>query len=56
MKSPPMPTPREKLDHAERILREELFPILPNILPPVALGFAMIGAGPEDTWRTGLLG
>ncbi|WP_442544026.1 PEP/pyruvate-binding domain-containing protein [Arthrobacter sp. KN11-1C] len=48
-------TPREKLDHAERILREELFPILPNILPPVALGFAMIGLvrkllGEQASW------
>ncbi|MCZ9882233.1 PEP/pyruvate-binding domain-containing protein [Arthrobacter sp. B2a2-09] len=48
-------TPREKLDHAERILREELFPILPNILPPVALGFAMMGLvrkllGEQASW------
>lgn len=48
-------TPREKLDRAERILREELFPILPNILPPVALGFAMIGLvrkllGEQASW------
>ncbi|MFK4296491.1 phosphohistidine swiveling domain-containing protein [Arthrobacter sp. GAS37] len=48
-------TPREKLDHAERILREGLFPILPNILPPVALGFGMIGLvrkilGEQASW------
>jgi pyruvate,water dikinase len=48
-------TPREKLDNAERILREGLFPILPNILPPVALGFAMIGVvrkilGEQASW------
>ncbi|MEV8150368.1 PEP/pyruvate-binding domain-containing protein [Arthrobacter sp. NPDC080073] len=48
-------TPHEKLDHAERILREELFPILPNILPPVALGFAMLGLvrkmlGEQASW------
>lgn len=48
-------TPREKLDHAERILRTELFPILPNILPPVALGFAMMGLvrkllGEQASW------
>lgn len=47
--------PREKLDNAERILREGLFPILPNILPPVALGFAMIGVvrkilGEQASW------
>ena len=48
-------TPREKLAHAERILREELFPVLPNILPPVVLGFAMIGLvrkllGEQASW------
>ncbi len=48
-------TPRKKLDNAERILREGLFPILPNILPPVALGFAMIGVvrkilGEQASW------
>ena len=48
-------TPRQKLDNAERILREGLFPILPNILPPVALGFAMIGVvrkilGEQASW------
>lgn len=48
-------TPGDKLDDAERILRAELFPILPNILPPVALGFAMIGLvrkllGEQASW------
>ncbi|WP_370873112.1 PEP/pyruvate-binding domain-containing protein [Arthrobacter bambusae] len=52
---PPDATPGERLDHAERILREVLFPILPNILPPVALGFAMIGLvrkllGEQASW------
>ena len=35
-------TPRERLDHAERILGQELFPLLPRIVPPAALGFAML--------------
>ena len=48
-------TPGDKLDDAERILRSELFPILPNILPPVALGFGMIGLvrkllGEQASW------
>lgn len=47
--------PRERLDHAERILGEKLFPILPNTLPPVALGFAMMGLvrkllGEQASW------
>ena len=36
-------TPRERLDHAERILGRELFPILPNTVPLAGLGFAMLG-------------
>ncbi|MHC6219010.1 PEP/pyruvate-binding domain-containing protein [Arthrobacter sp. MMS24-S77] len=48
-------TPRERLDHAERILGEKLFPILPNTLPPVALGFGMMGLvrkllGQQASW------
>ncbi|MCX2749340.1 PEP-utilizing enzyme [Arthrobacter sp. MI7-26] len=48
-------TPRERLDHAERIMGEKLFPILPNTLPPVALGFAMMGLvrkllGEQASW------
>ncbi|MGW9413641.1 PEP/pyruvate-binding domain-containing protein [Arthrobacter cupressi] len=36
-------TPRERLEHAERILGRELFAILPNTLPPAIAGFAMLG-------------
>lgn len=48
-------TPGERLDHAERILGGKLFPILPNTLPPVALGFAMMGLvrkllGEQASW------
>ncbi|WP_028265643.1 PEP/pyruvate-binding domain-containing protein [Arthrobacter sp. MA-N2] len=48
-------TARERLDHAERILGEELFPMLPAMLPPVALGFAMMGLvrkllGEQASW------
>lgn len=32
----------ERLNHAERILGQELFPVVPNILPLPALGFAML--------------
>ncbi|WP_354234791.1 PEP/pyruvate-binding domain-containing protein [Arthrobacter sp. UYEF3] len=34
----------QRLDHAERILGRELFPVVPNILPLPALGFAMLAA------------
>ncbi|WP_115787132.1 PEP/pyruvate-binding domain-containing protein [Arthrobacter silvisoli] len=36
-------SPRERLEHAERILGRELFRILPNTLPPALAGFAMLG-------------
>jgi len=36
-------SPRERLEHAERILGRDLFPILPNTLPPALAGFAMLG-------------
>ena len=36
-------TSLERLDHAERILGRELFPILPNTVPLAGLGFAMLG-------------
>ncbi len=36
-------SPRERLEHAERILGRELFAILPNTLPPAFAGFAMLG-------------
>ncbi|WP_374223622.1 PEP/pyruvate-binding domain-containing protein [Arthrobacter sp. ISL-30] len=36
-------TPRERLDHAERILGRELFSILPNTLPLAILGFGALG-------------
>lgn len=39
-------TPVQRLDHVERILGHELFPVVPNILPLPALGFALLaGAG-----------
>jgi pyruvate,water dikinase len=48
-------TPHERLDHVERILGEELFPLVPKTLPPVALGFAMMGLvrkllGEQASW------
>ncbi|WP_426997911.1 PEP/pyruvate-binding domain-containing protein [Pseudarthrobacter sp. N5] len=35
-------TPLERLDHAERILGQQLFPIVPAIIPLPVLGFAML--------------
>ncbi|MBT2594156.1 PEP/pyruvate-binding domain-containing protein [Arthrobacter sp. ISL-72] len=35
-------TATERLNHAERILGEELFPIVPAVLPLPALGFALL--------------
>ncbi len=40
---PARATAAERLDHAERILGEELFPIVPAVLPLPALGFALLG-------------
>ena len=37
-------TPAQRLDHVERILGHELFPVVPNILPLPALGFALLAA------------
>ena len=37
-------TPGQRLDHVERILGQELFPVVPNILPLPALGFALLAA------------
>ncbi|CAI3791602.1 hypothetical protein NKCBBBOE_00332 [Pseudarthrobacter sp. MM222] len=37
-------TPGQRLDHAERILGRELFPVVPNIVPLPALGFALLAA------------
>jgi phosphohistidine swiveling domain-containing protein len=37
-------TPVQRLDHAERILSQTLFPVVPNILPLPALGFALLAA------------
>ena len=37
-------TPVQRLDHVERILAQELFPVVPNILPLPALGFALLAA------------
>ena len=34
----------QRLDHVERILGQELFPVVPNILPIPALGFALLAA------------
>jgi phosphohistidine swiveling domain-containing protein len=41
---PPDATPEQRLDHAERILGRELFPVVPNIVPLPALGFALLAA------------
>jgi phosphohistidine swiveling domain-containing protein len=35
-------TPAQRLDHAERILGREVFPVVPKILPLPALGFALL--------------
>lgn len=35
-------TPAQRLDHVERILGHELFPVVPNILPLPAVGFALL--------------
>lgn len=48
-------TSHARLDHVERILGEELFPLVPKTLPPVALGFAMMGLvrkllGEQASW------
>ncbi|WP_354246707.1 PEP/pyruvate-binding domain-containing protein [Arthrobacter sp. UYEF20] len=37
-------TPVQRLDHAERILGRELFPVVPNVIPLPALGFALLAA------------
>ncbi|MET3951453.1 PEP/pyruvate-binding domain-containing protein [Arthrobacter sp. UYEF36] len=37
-------TPVQRLDHVERILGQELFPVVPNILPLPAVGFALLAA------------
>ncbi|WP_426975805.1 PEP/pyruvate-binding domain-containing protein [Pseudarthrobacter sp. O4] len=37
-------TPVQRLDHAERILGQELFPVVPNVIPLPALGFALLAA------------
>ena len=37
-------TPGQRLDHAERILGRELFPVVPTIVPLPALGFALLAA------------
>lgn len=41
---PPGATAAERLKHAERILTEELFPIVPAVLALPALGFALLAA------------
>jgi phosphohistidine swiveling domain-containing protein len=48
-KPPPLPTtapratPAQRLDLAERILRAEIVPLLPTVIPAAAAGFAMLG-------------
>ena len=39
----PGATPLQRLDHAEFLLANRLFPIVPAVLPLPALGFAMLG-------------
>ncbi|WP_326828641.1 PEP-utilizing enzyme [Streptosporangium sp. NBC_01810] len=36
-------TPAERLDHVERMLGGQIFPLLPTIAPAAAAGFAMLG-------------
>ncbi|MFI6453138.1 PEP/pyruvate-binding domain-containing protein [Streptosporangium amethystogenes] len=36
-------TPAERLDHVERMLGGQIFPLLPTIAPAMAAGFAMLG-------------
>ncbi|MEU0481466.1 PEP/pyruvate-binding domain-containing protein [Streptosporangium sp. NPDC006013] len=36
-------TPAERLDHVERMLGGQVFPLLPTIAPAAAAGFAMLG-------------
>jgi len=40
---PPGSTPRERLDHAERILGS-IFPLVPSVLPVAVAGFVMLAA------------
>lgn len=42
LQMPEAATARERLDRVERILGEELFPMLPGVLPAPAVGFAML--------------
>ncbi len=41
---PPGATAVQRLDHVERILGQELFPVVPAVLPLAALGFGMLAA------------
>lgn len=48
-------SPRERIGHVERILGKELFPVIPNTLPPVVVGFATMGIvrkllGEQASW------
>jgi phosphohistidine swiveling domain-containing protein len=44
-------TPVERLNHAERILGKELFPIIPAVLPLPALGFALLAVAGKVVGR-----
>ncbi|MET1021250.1 MAG: PEP/pyruvate-binding domain-containing protein [Arthrobacter sp.] len=41
---PAASSPEQRLDHVERILGQELFRVVPNVLPLPALGFALLAA------------
>ncbi len=36
-------TPAQRLDHVERVLSSQVFPLLPTVAPAAAAGFAMLG-------------
>ncbi|WP_440104500.1 PEP/pyruvate-binding domain-containing protein [Streptosporangium sp. H16] len=36
-------TPAQRLDHVERVLSRQVFPLLPTVAPAAAAGFAMLG-------------
>ncbi|MEU3170331.1 PEP/pyruvate-binding domain-containing protein [Streptosporangium sp. NPDC006930] len=43
LSAPEGSTPIQRLDHVERVLSREIFPLLPTIAPAAVAGFAMLG-------------
>jgi phosphohistidine swiveling domain-containing protein len=41
--APDNPTPTRRLDHAERILRQHVFPLAPTVAPSAVPGFVLLG-------------